>query len=135
MKKAAGTLLYQKTSEGLKVLIVHPSGSYNKNAPWSIPKGEIEGDEHPLQTAVRETAEEVGLDIPEDSLVYLGSVEYKSRTKEVLCYMAEVPAGTWAGVNSWEIDQAKWVFPGEALVLLKDELRQFVINLQVVLSP
>jgi predicted NUDIX family NTP pyrophosphohydrolase len=135
MKQAAGILLFQKTSEGLKVLIVHPSGSYNKKAPWSIPKGEIDSGEHPMETAVRETAEEVGIEVPEDKLVYIGSATYKSRSKEILCYIAEVDPGTPAEVTSWEIDQAEWVLPGEALKRLKEEQRVFVTSLQEVLSP
>src|SRR5262249_31510970 len=39
VKQAAGTLLYRTGSDGLEVLLVHPSGWYNKKAPWSIPKG------------------------------------------------------------------------------------------------
>jgi predicted NUDIX family NTP pyrophosphohydrolase len=40
MKQSAGLLLYRMTPMGLAVLVVHPSGTYNKNAAWSLPKGE-----------------------------------------------------------------------------------------------
>ena len=51
MKQSAGTLLYRQGPEGLEVLIVHPSGAYNRKAPWSIPKGIPGGDvvDHPAQ--------------------------------------------------------------------------------------
>jgi len=40
MRQSAGTLLYRGDLEHLEVLLVHPSGAYNRRAPWSIPKGE-----------------------------------------------------------------------------------------------
>ena len=45
MKQSAGVLLYRATGQNpsaggaLEVLLVHPSGYYNRRAPWSIPKG------------------------------------------------------------------------------------------------
>ena len=39
MKESAGTLIYQLGEQGLEVLLVHPSGNYNRHAAWSIPKG------------------------------------------------------------------------------------------------
>ena len=60
MKESAGTLLYRRSQEGLEVLLVHASGNYNRHRPWSIPKGEVDGDEDPAATARRETLEETG---------------------------------------------------------------------------
>ena len=45
-----------------RYLIVHPSGAYNRKAPYSIPKGLVEAGESAEDTAVRETREETGLD-------------------------------------------------------------------------
>ena len=39
MKQSAGTLLYRQQAGQIEVLIVHPSGNYNRHAAWSIPKG------------------------------------------------------------------------------------------------
>ncbi len=59
MKQSAGTLLYRDGLQGLEVLLVHPSGAYNRRAPWGIPKGEPDEDEADLEaTARRETLEE-----------------------------------------------------------------------------
>ncbi|MGD9648813.1 MAG: NUDIX domain-containing protein, partial [Pirellulales bacterium] len=38
-KVSAGTLLYRHANEQFEVLLVHPSGNYNRHKPWSIPKG------------------------------------------------------------------------------------------------
>ena len=66
MKQSAGTLLYRQGPDGLEVLIVHPSGAYNRRAPWSIPKGEPDPFETDLEiTARRETWEETGVQYDE----------------------------------------------------------------------
>src|SRR6516225_151395 len=61
VKRSAGTLLYRQGPKGLEVLLVHPSGNYNRKAPWGIPKGELEGDAGLEETARRETQEETGV--------------------------------------------------------------------------
>ena len=61
-KKSAGLLLYRRRN-GLEVLLVHPGGplwARKDEGAWSIPKGEIEGDEDPLAAAHREFEEELG---------------------------------------------------------------------------
>ena len=45
MKETAGTLLYRQGGGELEVLLVHPSGNYNRKAPWGIPKGELDPGE------------------------------------------------------------------------------------------
>jgi predicted NUDIX family NTP pyrophosphohydrolase len=62
-KQSAGILLYRKTGEDLQVFLVHPGGPFFKNkdkGAWSIPKGEYEADEDPLDAAKREFEEETG---------------------------------------------------------------------------
>jgi predicted NUDIX family NTP pyrophosphohydrolase len=39
MKQSAGTLLYRIRDGQWEVLLIHASGSYNRHAPWGIPKG------------------------------------------------------------------------------------------------
>ena len=61
MKESAGTLLYRRQGGQLEVLLVHPSGAYNRHAPWSIPKGVPDAEEELEQAARRETLEETGV--------------------------------------------------------------------------
>jgi len=53
---SAGFILYRKTPEGRKFLILYHRGSY-----WNFPKGKIETEEKSFQTAVRELKEETGI--------------------------------------------------------------------------
>lgn len=108
VKQTAGTLLYRQMMDGLEVLLVHPSGNYNRQSPWSIPKGELEKEESPEMAARRETLEETG--ITAGQLVPLGYVEYTKSKKQVHCFTGPVPLNVVPCPTSWEIDQADF-FP------------------------
>jgi predicted NUDIX family NTP pyrophosphohydrolase len=127
-KQSAGTLLYRQGPVGLEVLIVHPSGPYNRRAPWSIPKGLPNDGETDLeQTARRETLEEVG--VMPGALVYLGSIEYKKSYKDVHCFAGPAPADAVPRLESWEIDQARFVSIDEARRLLHPDQTPFLDRL------
>lgn len=74
-----------------KILLVHPT-----NSKWigtfNIPKGHIEGEEDNLTTALRETKEEIGLDLPRELFDEndFKTVEYRNKhnklTKKVFYY-------------------------------------------------
>lgn len=124
MRQSAGTLLYRRGPQGWEVLLVHPSGPYNRRAPWSIPKGELDQEADLEQTARRETAEETGV-IPGE-LVYLGNVVYRKSRKQVHCYAGPAPAHAEPRPASWEVDQVGF-FPLEvAREKLHPDQRLFV---------
>ena len=58
---SAGCLLYRFCENTLEVLLVHPSGAYNRRSPFSIPKGLLDPAEELEQAARRETLEETGV--------------------------------------------------------------------------
>jgi predicted NUDIX family NTP pyrophosphohydrolase len=63
MKKSAGILVYRRINKKIEFFLVHPGGPLwaKKDAgAWSIPKGEYEDGEDPLQAARREFEEETG---------------------------------------------------------------------------
>jgi len=107
MKESAGILLYIFSAGGAEVLLVHPSGNYNKRAPWGIPKGLPEPGESLEEAARRETLEETGIDVTQP-LVSLGHIEYTKSKKRVHCFAAEALAEQVPGELSWEIDQAEF---------------------------
>ena len=78
---SAGILLHRQGESGPEALLVHPGGPYwarKDEGAWSIPKGELDGDEDPRACALREFAEELGTPLPNRTLVDLGSVRQKS---------------------------------------------------------
>lgn len=107
MKQSSGTLLYRRTDKGVEVLLVHPSGNYNRKAPWGIPKGEFDEGETPEQAARRETLEETGVEVAE--LIDLGHVDYTRSRKRVYCFAGVAPDGCDPRCASWEIDRAEFV--------------------------
>ncbi|WP_426671781.1 NUDIX domain-containing protein [Mucilaginibacter sp. McL0603] len=62
-KQSAGILLYSFKDNQLQVFLIHPGGPFfskKDNGSWSIPKGEFNNDESPLDAAKREFMEETG---------------------------------------------------------------------------
>jgi len=81
MKKSAGILLYRLQKGTLQVLLVHPGGPFWKNkdaGAWSIPKGEPDEDEDPLDTALRELQEETGIPVKKSTCSPLTPVKQKA---------------------------------------------------------
>ena len=127
MKQSAGTLLYRGNLDDLQVLLVHPSGAYNRRAPWSIPKGEP-GEETDLEeTARRETQEETG--VKAGPLVALGHADYRKSRKRILCFAGPAPQDAAPTCASWEVDQARFVSLEEARTLLHPDQCVFLDRL------
>ena len=61
---SAGIIVFRKTSEGVKFLILYHGGDY-----WNFPKGKLEAAERSWQAAFREVREETGLKSTELKLV------------------------------------------------------------------
>lgn len=81
-KKSAGLMLYRQASDGsgLEILLVHPGGPFwrkKDEGAWTVPKGEFDDDEEPLDAAKREFKEELGSPAPNGDYVTLGSVKQK----------------------------------------------------------
>ncbi|MCS7016047.1 MAG: NUDIX domain-containing protein [Gemmatales bacterium] len=114
--QSAGTLLYRRGPRGWEVLIVHPSGPYNRGKPWSIPKGVPEPGEDLEACARRETVEETGV-VP-GALHYLGTVNYRKSRKTVHAWAGPADPHAEPRCASWEIDQAQFVPLEQARELL-----------------
>ncbi len=62
-KRSAGLILYRRSNDGPEVFLVHPGGPFwakKDRGAWTIPKGEYDSDENPLEAAQREFREETG---------------------------------------------------------------------------
>ncbi len=128
---SAGLILYRRGPDGLEVLIAHMGGPLwaKKERGWSIPKGEIDPGEEPLETARREFLEEVGIEPPAGAPIHLGEITQRSG-KRVLAWAIEgdINPGDQRSVTceiEWpprsgnrieipEVDRVEWVSPGTA---------------------
>jgi predicted NUDIX family NTP pyrophosphohydrolase len=132
-KPSAGTLLYRFNDDDLEVLIVHPGGPFWRNkdlGAWSIPKGQIEGNDEPLTTAVRELEEEIGLKLPAATKFVTLKPVRQAGGKLVHCFACnhdfdpatltsntfkrEWPPGTGKQQEFPEVDRAEWFDPETA---------------------
>jgi predicted NUDIX family NTP pyrophosphohydrolase len=124
-KQSAGLLLYRTGAAGLEVLLVHPGGPLwaKKDAgAWSIPKGEIGDGEDPLRAAIRETREELGLEVSGDfrrltpvrqaggKMVHAWAIEAAFDATTLVSHMFEMEWPPRSGRRQAfpEVDRASW---------------------------
>lgn len=150
MKTSAGILLY-KTNPQLHVFLVHPGGPFWKNkdlGAWSIPKGELEAGEEPLERARIEFKEETGQEI-DGHFIELGSIRQKSG-KTVLAWAVEgdIDAGNIVSNTTtieWpprsgkmidipEVDRGEWFAVPEAMEKINPAQAELISRLQVILK-
>jgi predicted NUDIX family NTP pyrophosphohydrolase len=132
MKTSSGTLLYRHGASGLEVLLVHPSGVYNRRAAWGIPKGAIDDGETPEAAARRETMEETGVVAGE--LIDLGFIDYTRSKKRVHCFAGPAPDGCPPRCASWEVDQACFVAIERARQIIHHDQAAFLDRLEARLA-
>ncbi|MGW3243399.1 NUDIX domain-containing protein [Streptomyces sp. NPDC001070] len=133
VKRSAGILLFRGTSDGSpEVLLAHMGGPFwsSKDAgAWTIPKGEYEPDETAEAAARREFLEELGLPVPEGTLLPLG--ENRQPNGKIVTVWAlegdldtglvepgtfsmEWPRGSGRVQEFPEVDRAEWFALGPA---------------------
>ncbi|PZM79317.1 MAG: NUDIX hydrolase [Candidatus Melainabacteria bacterium] len=132
MKESAGTLLYRNVDGRIEVLLVHPSGNYNKNAKWGIPKGVPDEGENFEQAARRETLEETGVVAGE--LKSLGFVEYTKSRKRVHCFCGPAPDDAAPHCASWEVDKAEFVTLDKAKDIIHQDQGEFITRLESLIG-
>jgi predicted NUDIX family NTP pyrophosphohydrolase len=130
MKKSAGILLYRFVKKELQFFLVHPGGPFWKNkdaGAWSIPKGEYEEDEDPLEAARREFREETGV-VVDGHFIELRTARLKSGKqinawaleKDIAeeiqsnTFLLEWPPRSGKKIEVPEVDKAKWCTYNEA---------------------
>ncbi len=105
--RSAGILLYRQSPSALEVWIAHMGGPFwaRKDAgAWSIPKGEYDPDsESALDAALREFAEELGLDAPPPPYAELGTFAYSSG-KRVTVFIADGAGFSLDGLEFGEFE-------------------------------
>jgi predicted NUDIX family NTP pyrophosphohydrolase len=140
MVQSAGLVLYRQTGRRLEVLLVHPSGNYNRHKPWSIPKGLPDEGESLEAAAMRETLEESGVSVATksaDSMILmrpLGHIDYTKSRKRIHAFAAPAPADAEPHPASWEVDRAEFLPIDEARRLIHPEQLPFLDRLVEMLA-
>ena len=150
-KQSAGLLLYRRSRGGWQVFLVHPGGPYwaaKDRGAWSIPKGELESGQDPLEAARREFTEETGLPIA-GRFVTLAPV--KQAGGKVVHAFAVEAEGDPTAIRSntfsleWpprsgrfrdfpEVDRAGWFGLDEAMERLGTGQRPLIDQLRILLG-
>jgi predicted NUDIX family NTP pyrophosphohydrolase len=130
-KRSAGILMYQRSPQGLRVLLMHPGGPFwaNKDVgAWTIPKGEY-SDEEPLACAKREFREELGAAAPTGEFLPLGEIvqtggkkvtawavegDFDAATVQSNSFELEWPPRSRRRQSFPEVDRAEWFTPDDA---------------------
>jgi predicted NUDIX family NTP pyrophosphohydrolase len=142
-KRSAGLLMYRRRLRGTEVFLVHPGGpiwAHKDDGAWTIPKGEYDEDEEPLEAARREFQEETGF-VSSEPFLSLGSVRQKSG-KIVTAWAFEsdcVPSALTSNTCEieWpprsgrrltipEVDRGDWFGLANAHSVLRQEQRPFL---------
>jgi predicted NUDIX family NTP pyrophosphohydrolase len=127
MKISAGTLLYRIRNGETEVLLVHPSGHYNRAKPWGIPKGMPDEGESLEAAARRETLEEAGVTAGE--LESIGFIDYKKSGKRIHAFAGPAPEDARPRCASWEVDGAEFMPLDRAKELIHPDQRPFLDRL------
>ncbi|MEX1173609.1 MAG: NUDIX hydrolase [Chloroflexota bacterium] len=98
---------------------------------WTLPKGTPDGDETTEQTALREVAEETGLEVritgPLDSIEYTFVQSGTRIHKTVHYFMMEAIGGDLAR-HDHEFDQVRWIDFEEAPAVLTFETERALVT-------
>jgi 8-oxo-dGTP pyrophosphatase MutT (NUDIX family) len=108
-----------RTAAGVEICLIRPAG----RTVWGLPKGGVESGETLPQTALREVAEETGIEGEVDR--ELGSIDYSFYSREassrihktVHYYLMHATGGDTAH-HDHEVSEARWVPLAEALKLM-----------------
>jgi predicted NUDIX family NTP pyrophosphohydrolase len=137
MKHSAGLLIYRRQGKQIEVLLVHPSGNYNRHKPWGIPKGLPDEGETLEEAAVRETREEAGVDMGSTAaanLISLGHIDYTRSKKRVHAWAVVAPPDAAPRTASWEVDRAEFVSMEEARRLMHPDQMAFLDRLEELIQ-
>ena len=127
-KNSAGILLHRLRGSGIEVFLVHPGGPFwaKKDArAWSIPKGEFEVGQDPLEAAKREFKEETGFAVegnfieltpvkqPGGKVVYAWAVmgDCEAESIKSNTFSLEWPPRSGKRKEFPEVDRAGWFTP------------------------
>ena len=150
MKYSAG-ILVARTKREIEFLLVHLGGPLwegRDEGAWSFPKGLIEDDEQPLETAKREWKEETSLPLPNGECIPLPSLFSKNKTVfpflmvddvdtadfQSNLFSMEWPKGSQQFQEFPEADRIAWCSKDDAMIRIHKYLRPVIMQAVEYLS-
>ena len=112
-RESAGLLMFRRVAEGVEVFLVHPGGplfARRDAGAWSLPKGELEPGEDPLDVARRELGEETGRSVEDcaragASMIPLGSIRQRGgKTVHAWAFEGDWPDAVALRSNDFEME-------------------------------
>lgn len=150
-KLSAGILLYRFRDGAIEVFLVHPGGPFwakKDEGAWSIPKGEMEGQEDALTRARQEFREETGFVVagdfhPLSAIKQAGGKRVHAWTVEGNCDAAAIASNSFT--LEWpprsgklrefpEVDRAGWFDLAQARRKINPAQTGFLDQLERLLS-
>ena len=146
-KQSAGILLYRFREGKMEIFLLHPGGPFwakKDEGAWSIPKGEFEEGEDPLEVAIREFEEETGQKISGDfkllqpvkqkggKIIYAWAVEGEADANSITSNTFEMEWPPKSGRISVfpEVDKAAWFKVEEAKKKINEKQAELIEELE-----
>ena len=150
-KNSAGILLYRVKNKLTEVLLVHPGGPFwakKDLGAWSIPKGEFEENEAPLNAAKRETEEELGTKVAGElfeltpvklksgKMIFVWALRQNLDSSKISSNNFEMEWPPKSGVKKSfpEVDKAAWLNMNEARKKINPGQRRLLDDLERILE-
>jgi 8-oxo-dGTP pyrophosphatase MutT (NUDIX family) len=128
-----GVIPLRKTKQGIECLLINQIDYHKKGTDyWTFPKGTPEAGETPLQTAIRETREEVGIlcDPIDDTFSYYDHYAFtvgQQLVEKTVTYYIGVATGADAVPQQSEVRECVWLPLADARAkLTNDHARQII---------
>lgn len=129
--RAAGGVLYRPTLAGIEVCLVHRP----RYDDWALPKGKLDGDEHPLAGAAREVTEETGCTgVPRLKLPTL-AYDLPDGTPKTVDYWLMRLAEQGPVQDTAEVDEVAWLPIEEAAARLSYDDERTMLARAAELPP
>jgi 8-oxo-dGTP diphosphatase len=122
--RAAGGLLWRRTPQALRIVVVNRS----RYGDWTLPKGKLKPGESWLEAALREVKEETGHDVR--TLSFAGAIAYLTEKgpKIVRFWNMAVSGVGRSNVDVSEVAKVTWLLPSEAMERLSYPLERAMVE-------